>query len=148
KSGFTACPDLQHAGLLHVPCMDAGKAADGLVLRRLSHLGAGGDAADAEAAAVAQALADHVHVARLEDAQRQDAAREEAGIERKERDDGRAAHHPGHPRGATVQAASLPEESPRWRTSTCSSGRKRAASCSTMYTLRCWPPVQPMGTVR
>ena len=36
----------------------------------------------------------------------------------------------------------------RCRTSTRALSRKRSASCSAMYTERCWPPVQPMATVR
>ena len=38
--------------------------------------------------------------------------------------------------------------SSRWRISVATSGEKRCASVSTMKTERCWPPVQPIATVR
>ena len=82
---------------------------------------------------LAQAGLRHVHVALLEDAQRQPAARKEHGVEREERD--------ARSSGGVVSCAR-----PRWRTSTLQSLRKASARRSARYTERWRPPVQPIAT--
>ncbi|MNN45770.1 hypothetical protein D3C81_1601210 [compost metagenome] len=80
--------DQQHAQLFHIAVDDIGQAAHvfghgGLV--RLRHLVATRDQADAERRAVAHAVAHHVHIARLEHAQRQAAIGKQYRVERKQR---------------------------------------------------------------
>src|SRR6185503_16740031 len=77
--------DLQHAELRHVPRNDTGEGADIGGNGGRAHFAALADEAHAERGALAQAGLGHVHVALLEDAQRQPAAREEHGVEREKR---------------------------------------------------------------
>ena len=53
------------------------------------------------------------------------------------------------PIDAAVSRPQGPDRSESCRVSTCGwVARKCAASCSAMYTERCWPPVQPIAMVR
>src|SRR5207244_11029689 len=118
--------------LRHIPLRDDSGAAHIGRDRGRADLGAFADRADAERRLVAQAGLGHVHVALLEDPQRQPAPREEDGGEWKKRQ--------------LVYGAPSPA-SARWRTSTRQSARNAFASSSARYTERWRPPVQPMATV-
>ena len=165
KPFMAAGADVQHAEVGHVPLCDFSGAADRLGRRGvagLAHDFARGravlrDQAHAEPALRLHAIAHHVHVARLEHAQRQHAAREQHRIERKDRefgghdrnDCGRVQCAFGAPWPSPVRVRSSARRNSRWRVMTCvvASARRRA-SCSQAQTERCWPPVQPIATVR
>ena len=76
---------LEDAQLLHVRLRDAREAAHGLGHGGRAHLDAFADEADAERVAGLQAVLRHVHVARLEDAKRQQGSRIEHGGQREDR---------------------------------------------------------------
>ncbi len=154
---------LQQAGLRRVDLVDARERAGGLEadrLRRIADLAAGAQADHAEAAAAAQAAADEVEVARLEDLELQPRAGKQHQPQRKQRQFGGGCAHWGTlgPAARSRRAgmspfgrpggAQAPTPSSRWRTSAGRWLPKRRASISTKYTERCWPPVQPMATVR
>ena len=92
---------------------------------------------DAERRALAQAPRDEVEIARLEDPEIEQPVGKEDRAQRKER-------QLGHGRTADQPAAS----SSRWRTSVVPLAANAAASRSANQTERCWPPVQPIATVR
>src|SRR6267142_2751834 len=125
--------DMQDAELRHVPRSDAGEGADLGGNRGRADLAAFADEAHAERGALAQAGLRHVHVALLEDAKRQPAARKEHGVEREERN--------------VVHSEASSRARPRWRTSTLQSFRKASARRSARYTERWRPPVQPIATL-
>src|SRR5688572_27894619 len=102
---------VQNPELRHVPFADAGEGADRVRGSRLADFLARDDQAYAEGRAVLQAGLRHVHVARLEDAQRQPPARKEHGVQRKQRQ----------------FYSGLSCARPRWRTSTRHSAPKAAA---------------------
>src|SRR6185295_10211542 len=125
--------DVQDAELRHVPRGDAGEGADVGGNRGRADFAAFADEAHAKRRALAQAGLGHVHVALLEDAQRQPAARKEHGVQREERE--------------VVHPEDSSRARPRWRTSTLQSLRKASARRSTRYTERWRPPVQPIATL-
>src|SRR5260370_24179196 len=84
EARLAARDDLEQPELGHVPFGDTRKAANFGRRRRAADLRALADQADAEWRAVAQAGLGHLHVALLEDAQRQAAAREQHDIEGKQ----------------------------------------------------------------
>src|SRR5262249_50490639 len=128
--------DVQDAELRHVPGADAGEGADVGGNRGRADLAAFADEAHAEGRALAQAGLLHLHVALLEDAQRQPAARKEHGVEREERKLGQL-------RGHTTSSRARPG----CPTSTPQSWRKPWAGRSRRYPGGGRPPVQPMATV-
>src|SRR6185295_18950930 len=94
---------------------------------------------DAERRALAEAPRDEVEIACLEDPELEQAVRKEHRSQRKERQLGHRCT------GRDQPAAS----SSRWRTSVLAPlPAKPAASRSANQTERCWPPVQPIPTVR
>src|SRR6185436_5117864 len=140
---FTALRDeLQETELLHVPLRDARETSKGFMRGRRPDLGALADQAHAEGSPGAQATLGHFQVTLLEDLQRQQAAGEEHGAERKERNVLAGVRH-----SATAATAAAAAARPRWRTSTRASAPNARASCSARYTERWRPPVQPIATV-
>jgi hypothetical protein len=77
--------DLQHAELRHVPGGDAREGADCDRRGRRADLGALADEAHAEGRLVLEAGLRHLHVALLENAQREPAAREKHRVQREQR---------------------------------------------------------------
>ncbi len=80
--------DQQHAQLLHVAVDDFRQAADQLGHGRLvrpGHFLAAFDQANAEGSVVAQAVAHHVDIARLEHAQWQPSTGKQHGVQREQR---------------------------------------------------------------
>jgi len=77
--------DVHHAGGVLIVILDAGQRADGMKARRLAGFATLADQAHGKAALLAQALAHHAQIARLEDAQRQQAARVQHAAQRKHR---------------------------------------------------------------
>lgn len=111
--------DLEHSELRHVPFADARQRADASGRSRCADLSAFGDEAHAEGRAVLEAGFRHLHVAHLEDAQRQPAARKKHGVQREKRQLVYAGF-----------SVAFSRARPRCRTSTFQSAPKAAASFS------------------
>src|SRR5574337_1015048 len=143
-----AAGEPQHAGLLAVDLVDLREHAGGLEvhrLRRMADLAAAGQADHAEAGGATQAVGHEVEVARLEDLQREPPAGEQ---HRAQREEGECVDPLAAGRCVGTRTRHSRATSSRWRTSVALRSAKRRASASTSHTERCWPPVQPIATVR
>jgi hypothetical protein len=84
ETPFASCHDLEKAKLWHVPVADAGEGAHPGRDGGLADFVSFANQADAERRAVLQAGLGHPHVALLENAQRQPAARKQHGVQQEE----------------------------------------------------------------
>ena len=128
ESAHAACENRKHAELLHIPLLDAGRAADVLGNRRRADLAAFPDQAYAERGPVLQASLGHAEVALFEQAQGQRACGKQHDIEREDRY--RRYGRGGHDSRLQYQVVSPARASPRCRTRTVLRSRKAAASLS------------------